>query len=289
VRNLHSNKNEILQNNKKEPKLFGETFREVERWPKAVGEKFIDGARYIGGACILLAQTMFWLFSGPVKKKQVLDQMDKIGIKSLLIVLLTSLFTGMVLALQSAYQMQRMSAEMYIASLVSLSVVRELGPVLTALVIAGRVGASITAELGTMKVTEQIDALEALATNPVKYLVVPRFLALLVMLPVLTIYADMIGILGGYIIGVFKLGIGSNMYWRMTYDPLIFKDIFTGLIKSVAFGIIIAIVACFQGLNTEGGAEGVGKATTLSVVVSFIMIIAADCFFTAMFYFAFRV
>jgi phospholipid/cholesterol/gamma-HCH transport system permease protein len=232
---------------------------------------------------------MFWLFSGPVKKKQVLDQMDKIGIKSLLIVLLTSLFTGMVLALQSAYQMQRMSAEMYIASLVSLSVVRELGPVLTALVIAGRVGASITAELGTMKVTEQIDALEALATNPVKYLVVPRFLALLVMLPVLTIYADMIGILGGYIIGVFKLGIGSNMYWRMTYDPLIFKDIFTGLIKSVAFGIIIAIVACFQGLNTEGGAEGVGKATTLSVVVSFIMIIAADCFFTAMFYFAFRV
>lgn len=270
-------------------KLFGETYRDVKGLPKAIGERFVEVVRYIGGAGILLAQTIFWLFIPPLKRKHVLDQMDRIGVKSLPIVLLTSLFTGMVLALQSAYQMQRMSAEMYIASLVSLSMVRELGPVLTSLVIAGRVGASITAELGTMKVTEQIDALEALATNPVKYLVVPRFLALLVMLPLLTIYADIVGILGGYAIGVFKLGISSNMYWRMTYDPLIFKDVFTGLIKSVAFGIIIAIIACFQGINTEGGAEGVGRATTLAVVVSFIMIIAADCFFTALFYFAFRV
>ena len=286
---MFTNKNGITQNRKKELRLFGETIREVEKWPKAIGERFIEGVRYTGGACILLAQTVYWLFNSPLKKKHVLEQMDKIGIKSLPIVLLTSLFTGMVLALQSAYQMQRMSAEMYIASLVSLSITRELGPVLTALVVAGRVGAAITAEMGTMKVTEQIDALEALATNPVKYLVVPRFLALLVMMPLLTIYADIIGILGGYIVGVFKLGISSNMYWKMTYDPLIYKDIFTGLIKSVAFGIIIAVVACFQGMNTEGGAEGVGRSTTLAVVVSFIMIIAADCFFTALFYFAFRV
>lgn len=274
---------------KKDLKLFGEPFRRAEKGAEAVGVKFIDGVRYMGGASILFAQTILWLFVPPLKSKHITDQMDKIGVKSLPIVLLTSLFTGMVLALQSAYQMQRLSAEMYIASLVSLSMVRELGPVLTALVIAGRVGASITAELGTMKVTEQIDALEALATNPVKYLVVPRFLALLIMLPLLTIYADMVGILGGYTIGVFKLGIGSNMYWKMTYDPLIFKDVSTGLIKSVAFGMIIAIIACFQGLNTEGGAEGVGRATTLAVVISFIMIIAADCFFTALFYFAFRV
>lgn len=283
------NKDNTSHEKKKELKLFGEKFREIEAWPGAIGEKFVDGVRYIGGACILLAQTIFWLFITPLKKKQVLDQMDKIGVNSLPIVLLTSFFTGMVLALQSAYQMQRMSAEMYIASLVSLSIVRELGPVLTALVIAGRVGAAITAELGTMRVTEQIDALEALATNPVKYLVVPRFLALVIMLPLLTVYADIMGILGGYVIGVFKLGIGSNMYWKMTYDPLVFKDIFTGLIKSLAFGIIISIVACFQGMNTEGGAEGVGKATTIAVVVSFIMIIAADCFITALFYFAFRV
>lgn len=286
---MFTNKNEVSQDKRKELRLFGETFRRVKKWPKAVGGKFVDGVRYIGGASILLAQTIFWLVIPPIKRKQVFDQMNKIGLDSLPIVLLTSLFTGMVLALQSAYQMQRMSAEMYIASLVSLSMTRELGPVLTALVIAGRVGASITAELGTMKVTEQIDALEALATNPVKYLVVPRFLALLFMLPLLTIYADMIGIIGGYIIGVFKLGIGSNMYLRMTYDPLVFKDVFTGLIKSTAFGIIIAIIACFQGLNTEGGAEGVGRSTTLAVVISFIMIIAADCFFTALFYFAFRV
>lgn len=285
---MFSNKNNSREI-REEPKLFGEKIINIKKWPKAVGYTFIEGINYLGGAFILLAQTIFWTFVPPVRRRQTLDQMDKIGIKSLPIVLLTSLFTGMVLALQSAYQMQRMSAEMYIASLVSLSMVRELGPVLTALVIAGRVGAAITAELGTMKVTEQIDALEALASNPVKYLVVPRFLALTIMLPLLTVYADMMGILGGYMIGVFKLGIGSNMYWRMTYDPLAFKDVITGLIKSLAFGMIIAIVACFQGMNTEGGAEGVGKSTTIAVVVSFIMIIAADCFFTALFYFAFRV
>ena len=279
----------LLSNKEKVIKLFDERLHHVEAWSRAIGAKFLNGVRYVGGAGILLAQTIAWIFVPPLKKKHVLNQMDMIGVKSLPIVLLVSLFTGMVLALQSAYQMQRMSAEMYIASLVSLSVVRELGPVLTALVIAGRVGASITAELGTMKVTEQIDALEALATNPVKYLVVPRFLALLIMLPLLTIYADLVGILGAYIIGVFKLGISSNMYWRMTYDPLVFKDVFTGLIKSVAFGVVIAIVACYQGMNTEGGAEGVGRSTTLAVVISFIMIITTDCFFTALFYFAFRV
>lgn len=253
-----------------------------------LGRVFVDIIGYIGGAFILLAQTVFWIFIPPLKKRQAVDQMNKIGINSLPIVLLTSLFTGMVLALQSAYQMQKMSSEMYIASLVSLSMVRELGPVLTALVIAGRVGAAITAELGTMKVTEQIDALETLAANPIKYLVVPRFLALFIMLPLLTIYADMVGILGGYIIGVFKLHITPRMYMRMTYQPLVFKDVFTGLIKSVIFGVIIAIVACFQGMKTEGGAEGVGKSTTQAVVISFIMIIAADCFVTAMFYFAFK-
>lgn len=254
-----------------------------------LGKKFVDIIGYIGGSFILLGQTIFWIFIPPLKKRQAIDQMNKIGVDSLPIVLLTSLFTGMVLALQSAYQMQKMSSEMYIASLVSLSMVRELGPVLTALVVAGRVGAAITAELGTMKVTEQIDALETLATNPIKYLVVPRFLALFIMLPLLTVYADMIGILGGYIIGVFKLHITPRMYMRMTYQPLVFKDVFTGLIKSVIFGMIIAIVACFQGMKTEGGAEGVGKSTTQAVVISFVMIIAADCFITALFYFAFKV
>lgn len=263
--------------------------KRIEGWSSALGTKFVGMLGYIGGSFILLGQTIAWLLAPPLKKRQILDQMEKIGVASLPIVALTALFTGMVLALQSAYQMQKMSAQMYIASLVSLSVVRELGPVLTALVVAGRVGAAITAELGTMKVTEQIDALETLATNPVKYLVVPRFIALVLMLPLLTVYADFIGIMGGYIIGVFKLNIGPHMYMQMTYERLVFKDMFTGLIKSVTFGMIIAIVACYEGMKTEGGAEGVGKSTTLSVVISFVMIIAADCFFTALFYFAFKV
>jgi len=259
----------------------------IENFLGRLGRKTINFVNYVGGASSLLAQTVFWTFIPPFKRKHLFNQMAKIGVSSLPIVFLTSLFTGVVLALQSAYQMQKISAQMYIASLVALSMCRELGPVLTALVVAGRVGASITAELGTMKVTEQIDALETLATNPVKYLVVPRFVATVVVLPLLVIYADFIGMLGGYIVGVFKLGIGSSMYINMTFDPLVMKDFLTGLLKSVVFAMIIAIVACYQGFITEGGAEGVGKATTLAVVISFIMIIAADCLFTALFYFAF--
>lgn len=257
----------------------------MRRFAERLGHRFMDFIKYAGGISILMGQTLFWVPMPPLRKKQVLEQMSKIGVDSLPIVSMISLFTGMVLALQSAYQMQRMSAEMYIASLVALSMTRELGPVLTALIVAGRVGASITAELGTMKVTEQIDALETLATNPVKYLIVPRFVALMIMLPLLTVYADIIGGLGGYIIGVYKLHISHAMYMKNTWSPLKYKDVFTGLIKSFFFAIIMCIVACYEGMTAEGGAEGVGRATTTSVVVSFILIIASDCFFTALFYF----
>jgi phospholipid/cholesterol/gamma-HCH transport system permease protein len=153
--------------------------------------------------------------------------------------------------------------------------------------VAGRVGAAITAELGSMQVTEQIDALEAFASNPLKYLVVPRFLALIIVLPLLTLYADAIGILGSYLICVYRLGISSSMYLQVTFDALVYKDLFTGLFKTIFFGMIIAFVSCYEGFNVEGGAEGVGKATTRAVVITFIMIIAADCFFTALFYFIF--
>ena len=254
-----------------------------------LGERFLGLIHYIGGASMLLVRTLAWIPVPPIKRKYIISQMQKIGVDSLPIVFLTSLFTGIVLALQSAYQMQKLQAEMYIASLVALSITRELGPVLTALVVAGRVGASITAELGTMRVTEQIDALETLATNPIKYLVVPRFIALLFILPILTIYSDIVGIIGGYIVGVGRLGISSSMYLRMTWEPMVYKDIFTGLAKAVVFAVIICIIACYEGMNTKGGAEGVGKSTTLSVVTSFILIIAADCFITALFYFAFQV
>ncbi len=250
-----------------------------------IGKRVVSFIQYIGGATLLFGEAIFWTFNPPLKQKQTFDQMNKIGVNSLPIVFLVSLFTGMVLAFQTAYYMQRISAQIYIASLVALSVTRELGPVLTALIVAGRSGASITAEIGTMKVTEQIDALQASATNPVKYLVVPRFLALFFMLPLLTVYADFIGILGGYLVGVYKLGIGSSMYLKMTYQPMVYKDFFTGILKSFFFAIIISIIGCYEGLKAEGGAEGVGMATTASVVTTFILIIAADCFFTAIFYF----
>jgi phospholipid/cholesterol/gamma-HCH transport system permease protein len=252
------------------------------------GKRFMGFVRYAGGMSILTGETIFWVPIPPFRKRSTFEQMSKIGVDSLFIVSMISLFTGMVLALQSAYQMQKISAEMYIASLVALSMTRELGPVLTALIVAGRVGASITAELGTMKVTEQIDALETLATNPIRYLVVPRLVALMIMLPILTVYADIIGIIGGYIIGVFKLGILHSMYAKMTWQPLKYKDVFTGLIKSLFFAVTICIVACYEGMKAEGGAEGVGRATTSSVVMSFILIIASDCFFTALFYFIAR-
>jgi len=251
------------------------------------GRKIISFMYLFGGLTKLAAQTFYFAFTPPFQKYRILEQARKAGFDSLPIVSLVSLFIGFIFALQSAYFMQRMGSEIYIASLVALALVRELGPVITALVVAGRVGASITAELGSMQVTEQIDALETLATNPIKYLVVPRFLALTFMLPLLTLYADIIGILGGYLICVHKLGISSSMYMHVTFDSLFYKDLFTGLLKSVFFGMIIAFVSCFQGFSVEGGAEGVGQATTRSVVTTFILIIVADCFFTAIFYFIF--
>jgi len=250
-----------------------------------LGSRTINLIRYMGSVSILVSDTFIRLFQRPFRLRHIVKQMSRIGVESLPIVSLISLFTGMVLALQSAYQMQKISAEMYIASLVALSMTRELGPVLTALIVAGRCGASITAELGTMKVTEQIDALETMATNPTNYLIVPRFWALFFMLPILTLYADIIGIIGGYTIGRYKLNITHHMYHRMTFEPLSIKDIFNGLIKSITFAIIICIIACFEGINTKGGAEGVGLATTSSVVRSFILIIAADCLLTALLYF----
>jgi phospholipid/cholesterol/gamma-HCH transport system permease protein len=250
-----------------------------------LGKGFMDFIHYSGGVSVLLGQTLFWIPLPPFRRRQVVEQMSKVGVESLPIVTMISLFTGMVLALQSAYQMQKIGAEMYIASLVALSLVRELGPVLTALIVAGRIGASITAEIGTMKVTEQIDALETLATNPIKYLVVPRFLALIIMLPLLTIFADMIGMLGGYVISTFKLNVSHSMYMKNTWSALKYKDLYTGLIKSFFFGLIICVVACYEGMRADGGAEGVGRSTTQSVVTSFILIIASDCFFTALFYF----
>jgi len=249
------------------------------------GARAVGFVEYLGGAFVLFVRTLFWIAVPPFKSKQIFDQMSKIGVHSLPICTLTSFFIGVVLAFQSAYQMKKVGALMYIPSLVSISVTRESGPVITALVVAGRVGASIAAELGSMKVTEQIDALETLAANPVKYLVAPRFIALFTMLPLLTIYADIIGIFGGYVVSVYKLGLSHSLYIKMTFDALVLKDVFTGLFKTLIFASIICVVSCFEGMKVSGGAEGVGAATTKAVVTSFILIIISDALFTMIFYF----
>ncbi len=251
----------------------------------AIGEKIINFIDFFGGLFSLGVQTVALIPARPLGAGRVFEQAKKIGLDSLPIVLLVQFFIGMIMALQTAYIMQKMSSEIYIASIVAVSLTRELGPVITALIVAGRSGAGITAELGTMTVTEQVDALVTLGSNPIKYLVVPRYIGFTFMLPILTIFANAVGIFGGYLICVYRLSIRSSTYLNMTFQSLEYKDLFTGLVKTLFFGMIIALVACLEGLNVRGGAEGVGKATTKSVVNTFILIIAADCFFTALFYF----
>jgi len=212
------------------------------------------------------------------------EQMTFMGVNSLPLIILTSIFTGAVSSVQAAYQFRGIVPMRYLGTTVGKAVVIELGPVLTALVVAGRVGASIAAELGTMKVTEQIDALETMALDPVRYLVMPRFLAGITMLPVLTIFADFVAILGGLVVAVVAVDIapytflnGVKLFFRL-------QDLFGGLAKSVAFGGIIAIVGCFQGFRTSGGAEGVGLSTTRAVVLASILILLSDYFLASMFF-----
>jgi phospholipid/cholesterol/gamma-HCH transport system permease protein len=256
-----------------------------------VGRIILGTAEHAINVLKLFFETIFWLVVGPAKKKfpkseGIFEQMVFAGVDSLIIAFFVAFFTGIVIAMQSAYQLSRFGANIYVAPMVSVGIARELGPVLIALVVAGRVGSAITAELGTMKVTEQIEALETMALNPVRFLVVPRFLALLVMLPCLVIFADIIGIFGGFLVGVFNLRLDPYRYLTFSFQFMAWKDVWTGLVKSVTFGIIISMIGCYMGLRTKGGAEGVGKATTLSVVTSFILIILFDVILTGIFYFS---
>lgn len=243
-----------------------------------IGRKTINFTGEVGRGFIMFGQTILWSFRPPVNLRNIIQQMEAIGVNSLPMVLIMALFTGMVLAIQTYTGFKRFNAENYMGTVVALSMTRELGPVLTGLIVAGRAGAAMAAELGTMRVTEQIDALVTLATNPVKYLVVPRFLAGFMMLPLLTVVADATGMAGGYTIAVHVLGVNSVVYIRMTKDFLELNDIYGGLLKSCVFGIIISIVSCYKGFYTQGGAEGVGKATTGAVVLSMMLILIANYF-----------
>lgn len=201
-----------------------------------VGKRSIQAAASTGELFILLGQTFRALATKPLRIDALAEQMYRMGVQSIPLVALTALFTGMVLALQSSYQLKMFSAVNFTADLVALSIFRELGPVLTAMVVAGRVGAGITAELGTMKVTEQLDALKAMATDPVQYLVVPRVVAGFVMLFILAIVADIVGIFGGYIICIFKLGMSDHLYWERTFHAIAERDLWSGLLKSFTLG-----------------------------------------------------
>lgn len=237
----------------------------------------------VGSTTILFFKAAYYAFKRPFKPARIIEQMVRIGVDSVPVVMLTAVFTGMVLALQATYQIAKFGADSYIGGIVGISMTRELGPVLTGLMVSGRVGAAIAAELGTMKVTEQVDALETLATNPIKYLVMPRVVAAFIMLPALTALADFIGIAGGYAVSTTTLGINPSVYIEKMNQMVHVSDLFIGLLKTVVFGVIIATVGCNQGFKARGGAEGVGRATTISVVTSCILILLSDVFLTALF------
>lgn len=242
--------------------------------------------KYIGNLSFFVKDIFYWLFSRKPNTRSVLREIVFIGVDSLWLVSLISFFLGIIIAFQTAYQLKMFSSEIYIAALVALSLVRELGPVIGSLIVAARSGASITAGIGSMKISEQVDALEAFAVNPIEYLVVPKFIALLIVMPILVIYADFLGIMGGYVVGATKFSIPFGFYFKLTFDALSMKDIMSGLIKSVCFGAIIAFIACYEGFRPFSSIE-VARSVTHSVVRSFILIIICDCILTAVFYFIF--
>lgn len=234
-----------------------------------------------GGMALMLFQAIMWMFIPPLKVRNIFKQMEFVGVKSLFVVVLTGAFTGAVMALQSYNALKRFGAESLVGPTVALSMARELGPVLTGLMVTGRAGSAMATELGTMRVTEQIDALYTMAVNPVKYLVSPRILAGVLMLPVLAIVTDFIGVVGGYVVGVKMLGINSGVYIGRTVDFVKPHDIFDGLIKAAVFGLILSLVACYHGFNTAGGAAGVGDSATKSVVLGCVLILMSDYFLTS--------
>jgi phospholipid/cholesterol/gamma-HCH transport system permease protein len=247
-----------------------------------LGRLTLDLAETLGRVAVMVRSAMTAILRGQWMPTLTIEQMNEIGVASFPVVGLTSLFTGMVLAFQSGFSFMKVFNEpIYVGSVVGLSLVKELGPVLTAMVISGRVGAAITAELGTMNVTEQLDALYTLGTNPVRYLAVPRYIAMMIMVPILTALSNVIGVTGGYIVASLQLRIPAGVYWEEVRTFVDMSDVMHGLIKSFFFGLIMVTTSCYMGFNCSGGAEGVGKATTRAVVVAMVLILVGDYFLSA--------
>ncbi len=245
---------------------------------------FERAAAQAGGLSILGWQAIVGMVRRPWDVPAWIKEAEHIGVRSLGVAGITTVFTGMVLALQTAYSLPELGVKYYIGSVVSKSLTRELGPVLTALIVGGRIGSGMTAELGTMKVTEQIDALRSMAADPVKKLVVPKLAATLVMLPCLTILGDFLGILGGLVVAMFQLALTPGLFLNDMLSALTLEDILSGVGKSFFFAFFITIIGCYNGLHARGGADGVGRATTNTVVLASIMVLVSDFFLTKLFY-----
>lgn len=254
----------------------------MKRFFQWLGASTLDMLAELGRLSSLFVEACAWAARPPWRVRQIFKQMEFVGVRSLFVVCLTALFTGMVLALQTYYAFRLFSAETLVGATVALSMTRELGPVITALMVTGRAGSAIAAEIGTMRVTEQVDALTVMAINPVQYLVTPRVLAGFLMLPLLTVISDFVGIVGGYLIGVKALGINGGIFMNKIYELVTLDDIYDGLYKAAVFGAILTLVGCYKGFYTSGGAEGVGRATTEAVVLSSVLVLASDYVMTAL-------
>lgn len=248
-----------------------------------LGRTFLNGLESVGRFALFAFRAVVIGLQPPYYPRLMLKQMVEIGYYSLPVVGMTAIFTGMVLALQTAVSLPTLGVKYYIGSVVAKSLTRELGPVLVALIVGGRIGAGMTAELGTMKVTEQIDAMRAMAADPIKKLVAPKLMASLVMVPCLTLIGDALGILGGLFIAVYQLQLPAGIYTNDVLDSLTLGDVTSGVAKSFFFAFFITIAACYQGLNAKGGADGVGRATTNTVVVAAICVLISDFFLTKLF------
>lgn len=255
-----------------------------------IGEGVTNSLAYLGSLAILGTRAAYYSFVAPFRGKplrlqRAASQAMEVGVRALPILSLITFFIGLILALQSAYELTKLGAMNLVPRAVALSMSRELGPLITAIVVIGRSGSAFAAEIGTMKVTEEIDALETMAISPIQFLVTPKFLAMIVMMPCLTIWANMMGIFGGALFGVAQADFTFGRYTRASLDSLLIRDIVSGLIKSVLFGMTITAVGCFEGLSTGGGAEQVGHSTTRAVVMSILLVVAVDLVFTGVFFF----
>ena len=249
---------------------------------RRLGTVSLFGLRRLGRMGFFLLTTIFTMFTTPPKFSRLLKQIWFIGFQSTLVILLTGLFTGMVMGLQGFYTLTRFGSEAFLGPMVSLALIRELGPVISGLMVTGRAGSAVTAEIGIMRITEQIDALELMGLNPYRYLIVPNLLAAVIAMPLLAAIFNAIGIFGGYLIGVKLLGVGAGTYFGEMINYVEMKDITGGIYKSLSFGAIIAWICCYKGFYTGFGAEGVSKATTQTVVLSSVLILVWDYFMTSL-------